>query len=241
MKTSANGLSFLEQNEGVVLHVYRDVSGIPTCDVGHVVLPQDGLTVGDVITQQQCDAFLAHDVAKCEAAINGRVRVPPTQNQFDALVSLTFNIGVGGFLSSTVLRDFNAGLLSDEKRAFELWDKDVERAAQRPEGCDGRHKMTERAARGGPFGVPLRGLRRGRLCQSWRYNLETTRAIPTATASEMKSVVNAPPRSGSTPTQGPFATGPGRRPRRWPLRHRRGASAWRSPSGTGGSSKPGRR
>lgn len=126
MKTSANGLKFLEQNEGVVLRVYPDESKIPTCGVGHVVLPSDGLKLGDSITQTQCDAFLAHDVGKVEAAINDAVAVSLSQNQFDALVSLSFNIGVGGFLSSTVLRDLNAGNISDEKRAFELWDKDVQ-------------------------------------------------------------------------------------------------------------------
>jgi lysozyme len=130
MNLSANGRAFLEQQEGVRLTVYLDVSGIATVGCGHVVLPEDGLSVGDSITQAQCDAFLAHDVAKCEAAINGAVTVPLTQNQFDALVSLTFNIGVGGFLSSTVLRDLNAGNITDETRAFDLWDKDVQGGAK---------------------------------------------------------------------------------------------------------------
>ena len=126
MNLSPNGRVFLERQEGVLLRVYLDVSGIPTCGCGHVVRPEDGLSVGDTITQAQCDAFLAHDVAKCEATINGAVTVPLTQNQFDALVSLTFNIGVGGFLSSSLLRDLNAGNITDEKRAFELWDKDAQ-------------------------------------------------------------------------------------------------------------------
>lgn len=126
MKTSQNGLAFIEQNEGRVLHVYFDSCKIPTCGVGHVVLPADGLKPGDAITQEQCDAFLAHDVGKCEAAINAAVKVEMTQNQFDALVSFAFNIGVGGFLSSSVLKDLNAGNLDDEKRAFELWDKDTQ-------------------------------------------------------------------------------------------------------------------
>lgn len=126
MKTSPAGIKFLEANEGVLLVVYRDVSGIPTVGCGHVVRLSDYLNVGDQITQAQCDAFLAADVARCESAINGAVTVPITQNQFDALVSLCFNTGVGGFLASTVLRDLNAGLIADEKRAFELWDKDVE-------------------------------------------------------------------------------------------------------------------
>lgn len=125
MRTSTNGIKFLEANEGMVLRVYRDVVGIPTCGVGHVLLPGDGLHVGDPISQAQCDAFLARDVAKCEDAINGAVKVPLTQNQFDALVSLAFNIGVAGFLGSTVLRYLNAGNFAGETGAFEMWDKDT--------------------------------------------------------------------------------------------------------------------
>ena len=125
MKTSPHGLAFLRQNEGRVLRVYPDSCGIPTCGVGHVVLQSDHLRLGDTITEEQSDAFELLDVVKCENAINGAVTVPISQNQFDAMVSLAFNIGVGGFLSSTVLRDLNAGNIADEKRAFELWDKDT--------------------------------------------------------------------------------------------------------------------
>ena len=126
MKTSPAGLRFLEANEGVRLDVYLDESGIPTVGVGHVVRAVDGLVVGGTITQAQCDAFLAADVANTEAAINGLTNPALTQNQFDALVSLTFNIGVNAFRTSTVLRDLNAGLIADERRAFELWDKDMQ-------------------------------------------------------------------------------------------------------------------
>lgn len=108
------------------MHIYPDRCGILTGGMGHRLLPEDGpLQAGDPVTPEQVDAWARHDVAKCEAAINGAVRVPLTQNQFDALVSLAFNIGVGGFLASTVLADLNAGRLDDERRAFELWDKDV--------------------------------------------------------------------------------------------------------------------
>jgi lysozyme len=127
-RTSPNGIHFVEQNEGRVLKVYRnkrDPAGTLTVGVGHVVLPVDDLHLGDSITETRCEVFLTYDCAKCEVAINGAVDVDLTQNQFDALVSLCFNIGVYGFLHSTVLRDLNAGNLADEKRAFEMWSKDT--------------------------------------------------------------------------------------------------------------------
>jgi lysozyme len=125
MMTSEAGLRFLEQNEGRILRVYKDASGILTCGVGHVVRPEDHLAFGESISEELCEMFLREDVGKAEDAISAAVEVELTQNQFDALVSLTFNIGVHGFQHSSVLRDVNSGNLSDEKRAFELWDKDM--------------------------------------------------------------------------------------------------------------------
>jgi lysozyme len=130
MKLSPAGRAFLEQQEGVVLRVYRDVSGIPTVGCGHVVLPEDGLSVGDEITQAQCDAFLAHDVAKCEAAIERYVKPALSQNAFNALCSLIFNIGVSGFESSTVVRVINGSTEMPLEQAWELWDKDVQGGAK---------------------------------------------------------------------------------------------------------------
>lgn len=125
MKTSPNGLRRLEQEEGRVLHVYLDSCKIPTVGVGHVVRPSDGLKLGDTINEDRCESLLAGDVGAEENAVNGALTVRVTQNQFDALISLAFNIGGGAIVHSTVIADLNAGNLGDEKRAFELWDKDT--------------------------------------------------------------------------------------------------------------------
>ncbi len=120
MKTSAHGITLLENREGIRLKVYKDSKGIPTVGVGHVVLPADNLKVGDHITQAQCDAFLAQDVVKCENAVSA-VNVPLTQWQFDALVSFIFNIGVGGFNGSSDKRHLKAKEYTKAAQSMMMW------------------------------------------------------------------------------------------------------------------------
>jgi lysozyme len=136
---SPSGRAFLEAREGVVLHWYRDVAGWLTCGCGHkqighyegsVFVPDEPATALEPITQAQCDAFLAHDVSKCEDAINAHIPPSCSQNQFDALVSLVFNIGVGAFEASTVLRIINGSTEMPLDQAWELWDKDVQHGAK---------------------------------------------------------------------------------------------------------------
>jgi lysozyme len=131
MNLSPAGRAFLEAREGVVLRWYRDVAGILTCGCGHAWRRGDGpVTEGDAITQEYCDALLAEDVSECELAINNNVVPELTRNQFDALVSLIFNIGVGAFEASTVLRVINGSREMPLADAWELWDKDVQNGAK---------------------------------------------------------------------------------------------------------------
>jgi lysozyme len=75
------------------------------------------------ITQAQADAVFEADLAPFEAAVNKAVTRPMTQNQFDACVSLAFNIGAAGFATSTVVRKLNAGDTAGAADAFRLWNK----------------------------------------------------------------------------------------------------------------------
>lgn len=121
----------IEAREGIVLHVYRDSKGLPTCGCGHLIVPADHLKVGDKITQEQCDAFLAEDMGAAEHAINSVVTVPLSQNQYDALASFIFNIGVGGFKKSTVLRRLNAKDYNGAAQAMMMWVKPPEITGRR--------------------------------------------------------------------------------------------------------------
>lgn len=93
MKTSAAGLAFIEANEGTSLIVYNDVVGKPTIGCGHLLQPGESYPNG--ITQDECDALLAADVAHVENALNSLIPADCTQNQFDACVDFGFNLGVG--------------------------------------------------------------------------------------------------------------------------------------------------
>lgn len=121
MKTSPDGLRFIAQHEGVVLHAYKDQAGIDTIGIGHVVRPGESFPNG--ITHDQALALLANDLDIAEHGVNTRVTVDMTQNQFDALVSFTFNCGAGALAESSTLRLLNAGDIDGAGQALLLWDK----------------------------------------------------------------------------------------------------------------------
>ncbi|QFT78229.1 Lysozyme RrrD [Erythrobacter sp. THAF29] len=84
------------EEEGVRYEVYRDVAGYPTVGVGHLVLPQDNLRVGDRISHQRAVSLLERDLAKAEKIARRLLGdLPVNQHEFDALVDLAFNVGEG--------------------------------------------------------------------------------------------------------------------------------------------------
>lgn len=104
---SKNGMKHLKMVEGVKNAVYIDSAGHPTVGVGHKILPEDNLSVGDVISNQRIDSFLRNDIKIASKAVRKYVNVPLNQNQFDALVSFVFNIGVDAFKVSTLREKLN--------------------------------------------------------------------------------------------------------------------------------------
>jgi lysozyme len=113
------GLSLTKQFEGLNLNSYQDQVGVWTIGYGHT-----GPTIhgGLTITQDQADQLLQSDVASSVACVNRAVTTAINQNQFDALVDFVFNLGCGALLSSTLLRDINAGNFAAAAQQFLLWD-----------------------------------------------------------------------------------------------------------------------
>jgi lysozyme len=121
MKTSDNGVQFIKNEEGCILHVYKDQVGLDTIGVGHLVQPGENWPA--TITMQQAEDLLKSDLAKYEANVNKQVKVELSQWEFDALVSLAFNIGNGNFNKSSVLRYLNMGDKATAAGWFKVWNK----------------------------------------------------------------------------------------------------------------------
>lgn len=110
MKTSPAGIALIQQFEGRRLEAYKCPAGIWTIGYGHTsAAGAPEVKPGMTITKQEANDILVRDLVKYENAVDRLVKVPLTQNQFDALVSFTFNVGEGALAKSTLLKKLNAG------------------------------------------------------------------------------------------------------------------------------------
>jgi lysozyme len=127
VKTSPRGLAFICQWEGKArwkepegrYFPYHDEAGFLTIGVGHLIRPSEDFTEG--ISDEHVMQLLASDVLKCERAIDEKVKVPLQQNQFDALVAWSFNVGVGALWASTLVIQLNLGRYADVPALLLSW------------------------------------------------------------------------------------------------------------------------
>ena len=103
---SAIGLGAIGVREGSVLKAYKDEGGVWTIGKGHT---GSDVKEGMTITKAQEEALLKKDVAKHEAGIKKYITAELTQYEYDAIVSWTYNVGVGNLARSTLRKKFNAG------------------------------------------------------------------------------------------------------------------------------------
>ena len=124
MRTSAAGRKAITEREGVRLRAYQDSVGIWTIGVGHTsAAGPPTVTKGLNITAALADQILTRDLSIFEKAVNNSVTVPLNQNEFDALVSLAFNIGAGAFQKSTLLKELNKGNRKAAADQFLRWNR----------------------------------------------------------------------------------------------------------------------
>jgi len=104
MKASKNCTDIIKRFEGLYLKSYLCPAGKLTIGYGHT----RDVKPGDVINEFQADIFLSEDLKTVEDNLN-RLDLPINQNQFDALCSLVFNVGIGAFLKSKMYAKIKAG------------------------------------------------------------------------------------------------------------------------------------
>lgn len=102
---------------------YLDPVRVLTIGWGHTNHNGRRFDANSVWTQAECDVEFQSDMTTFEHAVNNAVTVPLNQDQFDALVSFTFNLGEGNLRSSTLLRKLNAGDYVGAAQEFKRWNK----------------------------------------------------------------------------------------------------------------------
>jgi lysozyme len=125
-RVSRLGLEFIAHEEGMILHPYRDSVGVPTIGVGCTYYEGGRkVTMQDPpITRERALQLFKNILATYEKCVWSVTRDDINQNQFNALVSLCFNIGVNGFKGSTLLKRVNDNPHDPTiKDAFLMWSK----------------------------------------------------------------------------------------------------------------------
>jgi lysozyme len=151
-------LNEIMQSEGLRLEAYPDPGskdGKPvTIGYGTTKINGQPIKLGTKITKEQAKEYFRKDIEKFAEGVASRVKVPLNDNQFGALVSFAYNVGIGAFGSSTLLKRLNAGdykavpgqlarwnkndgkvmkgLISRRKREADLWNTPVQKPTQKP-------------------------------------------------------------------------------------------------------------
>lgn len=122
MKISDVGKTLIKRFEGVSLKAYRCPAGIWTIGYGHTgYVDKKPVKPGMIITKEKVEELLNLDLIKFEKAVTSLVKVPLSQNQFDALVSFCYNVGIGNFQSSTLLKLLNEKKYTAAGEQFGRW------------------------------------------------------------------------------------------------------------------------
>jgi len=120
MKIGKQGLELIKSFEGLELKAYMPTpNDVPTIGYGHTKTVKMGMK----ITEKQAEALLKKDLAWVELAVNKRVTVPLTQQQYDALCSFVYNLGETNFNNSTLLKRLNNKRYEEAANELLRWNK----------------------------------------------------------------------------------------------------------------------
>ena len=125
MNVSDKAIKMIRHHEGVRVKPYQDAIGLWTVGVGHLI--GDGKTLPDewnrTLTMGEVDEILRKDLARFEAGVERLCPTGLTQSRFDALVSISFNFGVGNLQRSSIRMKHNRGEFEDAADSFLLYNK----------------------------------------------------------------------------------------------------------------------
>lgn len=136
MKVSDKAIKMIKHHEGVRTKPYQCPALLWTVGVGHVIEPIHGrmkledrknLPIPDgwnrTLSMEEVDEILKKDLARFEQGVSRLCPVELTQGQFDALVSFSFNVGLGNLQKSTIRMKVNRGDMEGAAEAFLDWTK----------------------------------------------------------------------------------------------------------------------
>ena len=133
MKMTAPGRKLLMEREGCKLKAYKDSVGVLTIGVGHTsAAGPPPVRAGMTITKTQAEHIFEDDLRDFEEGVEFLLAGAPIEpHQFDSLTSISYNIGLGAFAGSTMLREFLKGDLEAAAKGILLWNKPSEIRSRR--------------------------------------------------------------------------------------------------------------
>jgi|SRR6478609_8217109 len=125
MTISNKGLKIIKEFEGFRANAYQDSAGIWTIGYGTIRYDNGNkVKPGDTIGLDDAERLLISDVTRRSGAVSGLIKKPVNQNQFDALISFAYNLGVGALERSTLLKKVNVNPEDPDIRGeFMKWVK----------------------------------------------------------------------------------------------------------------------
>lgn len=125
MKLDDAGIKFISKEEGIRLKAYKCSAGVWTIGIGSTYYPSGAkVKEGDQITLPEVYTIFSNVVREFELTVIRSIKITLNQNQFNALVSLCYNIGVGAFSKSTLVKKINSGeSLEIINQWFLVWNK----------------------------------------------------------------------------------------------------------------------
>jgi len=117
--TSSEGVALIKKFEGCELEAYQCSADVWTLGYGHT----SDVSEGDTCTAEEAESMLAEDLQEFEGYVNDLVHVDLTQNQFDALVAWTYNLGPTNLKDSTLLKRLNESNYEDAPHQIRRWNR----------------------------------------------------------------------------------------------------------------------